>query len=142
VVAIRSDRYASSADRATRGVDGLIYADGAMWPRRITVALVVVAAVAAASVAAALVGGDEEGFAERPVPVAALPTHVRTEVVAHGGGRCVEQYPSVYFCVLVRVKRAHDGPSGRGWCFDDDGRRTLGMYLAPRVGGAGRCEPG
>jgi hypothetical protein len=113
-----------------------------MSRRRIAVVVAAVIAFGAALVAAGLIRGEEEGFAERRVSVAALPPLARAEVAAHGGGRCVEQHASVYLCVLVMSKQAHEGRSGREWCFDSDGRQTLGAYPALRADGAWRCEPG
>ena len=74
-------------------------------------------AIASVVVAAALrVGGKELTFVARPVAVAALPTLVRADVEAHRGGRCVEQHPSVYLCILAQSKQAHEGASGHAWC--------------------------
>lgn len=113
-----------------------------MAGRRIAVVVAVVVAAGAALFAAGLIGGEEEGFAERRVRVAALPQPARAEVAAHGGGRCVEQHASVYLCVLVRPKQAHEGRSGREWCFDSDGPQTLGAYPASRADGAWKCAAG
>jgi hypothetical protein len=110
--------------------------------RGFAIAVTVVVVVGAALLAAGLTGGEEEDFAERRVAVAALPPPAREEVAAHGGGRCVEQHPSVYLCVLARPKQAHEGPGGRQWCFDSDGPQVLGAYPASRVDGAWKCARG
>jgi hypothetical protein len=111
-----------------------------MSGRQVTVVVAVV--VGAALFTAGLIGGDEEGFAERRVGVAALPPPARGDVAAHGGGRCVEQHASVYLCVLVRPKQAHEGRSGREWCFDSDGPQTLAAYPASRADGKWKCAAG
>jgi hypothetical protein len=105
-------------------------------------ALVVALVVALVGAAAWWLRDGDDGFDERAVPVTALPALIREEVRAHGGGRCVEQHPSVYLCVLAAAKQAHEGRSGREWCFDSDGARTLGAYPASRHAGGWRCAPG
>jgi hypothetical protein len=86
--------------------------------------------------------GEEAGIADRPVSVAALPPAAQAEVAEHGGGRCVEQHASVYLCVLSMSKQAHEGRSGREWCFDSDGLQTLTAYPAIRGDEGWKCQPG
>ena len=100
-------------------------------------------AIASVVVAAALrVGGKELTFVARPVAVAALPTLVRADVEAHRGGRCIEQHPSVYLCILAQSKQAHEGASGHAWCYDSDGARTFGSYPANHKTARWECAPG
>jgi hypothetical protein len=113
-----------------------------MWARRIGVVGATVVALVAAVLATPLLRSEREDFSQRRVRVAELPSAVRGEVVAHGGGRCVEQHAGVYFCVLVRPKQAHEGRSGPEWCFDDDGPRTVAAYPASRADGAWKCASG
>jgi hypothetical protein len=106
--------------------------------KRTAAAAAVGVAVVAAVGVLAVVAHRSDGFEERPVAAAALPSLIRAEVAAHGGGRCVEQRPSVYRCVLRRPKQAHESGGGTEWCFDSDGPETMSAYPAPARGA--HCE--
>jgi hypothetical protein len=83
-------------------------------------------------------------FDERQVATEDLPPLVREYVVALGGGRCVEQHPSVYFCITAEPNQNNEGPAQREWCYDSDGQRTIGTYPARRERGVGpwKCHAG
>ena len=105
---------------------------------------IAVAVFVAAALAWALFPYKFDRFDERPIAVAALPKLARDEVLALEGGRCVEQYASVYFCTSVRPNQGNEGPRQREWCYDSDGPGVLETYPARRALGFGprKCRAG